>query len=336
MRRQQEKTKKKNILLPVVLLAVSCIAAVELLVCSVADPVLYERIMAPVRACAYQVMDAGQAVCGKIAETGKKVGQAAAHTGQKLCANVAKVGQSIGEGIQGAKDSVSDCLGSLMMEQEQILSDVENQLADEVALAPPTPIVDPSVSCLEVRDGTEYLTGGGIEITYFNQADPQWASQPYGTDALGGSGCGPTAMAMVAATLSKKQADPAQMAQFCVSTGYWSRGQGSAHSIVEGVAAAYGLECTPIAVETLDRDSLMASLATGNLVVALMKKGHFTNGGHYIVLRGVTLGGEVLVADPASRERSLTAWDLSLILDELSSSRDSGAPLWLVTLPAAV
>ncbi len=80
----------------------------------------------------------------------------------------------------------------------------------------------------------------------------------------------------------------------------------------------------------------MASLATGNLVVALMKKGHFTNGGHYIVLRGVTLGGEVLVADPASRERSLTAWDLSLILDELSSSRDSGAPLWLVTLPTAV
>ena len=40
MRRQQEKTKKKNILLPVVLLAISCIAAVELLVCSVADPVL--------------------------------------------------------------------------------------------------------------------------------------------------------------------------------------------------------------------------------------------------------------------------------------------------------
>ena len=40
-----------------------------------------------------------------------------------------------------------------------------------------------------------------------------------------------------------------------------------------------------------------------------MGPGHFTNGGHFIILRGVTLDGSVLVADPASQERSLTTWD---------------------------
>ena len=45
-------------------------------------------------------------------------------------------------------------------------------------------------------------------------------------------------------------------------------------------------------------------------------------------LRGVTLDGRVLVADPNSRERSLAAWDPELILSELSPSRNNGAPLW--------
>ena len=66
----------------------------------------------------------------------------------------------------------------------------------------------------------------------------------------------------------------------------------------------------------------------GQLLVALMGPGHFTDGGHFIVLRGVTLTGQVLVADPNSRERSLALWDPQLILDELSDSRSSGAPLW--------
>ena len=35
-----------------------------------------------------------------------------------------------------------------------------------------------------------------------------------------------------------------------------------------------------------------------------MSAGHFTSGGHFILLRGVTLDGNILVADPNSRARS--------------------------------
>jgi hypothetical protein len=62
-----------------------------------------------------------------------------------------------------------------------------------------------------------------------------------------------------------------------------------------------------------------------------MGPGHFTQRGHFILLRGTTLSGEVLVADPNSRERSLTAWDPQLILDELSSHTSDGAPLWALS-----
>ena len=64
-----------------------------------------------------------------------------------------------------------------------------------------------------------------------------------------------------------------------------------------------------------------------------MGPGHFTSGGHFIVLRGVTLTGKLLVADPVSDERSLMEWDPQLILDELSASRHNGAPLWVISPP---
>ena len=69
------------------------------------------------------------------------------------------------------------------------------------------------------------------------------------------------------------------------------------------------------------------------MLVSLMGKGNFTTGGHFILIRGMTLSGDVLVADPNSLERSLQTWDPQLILDELSSARNSGAPLWAVSVP---
>ena len=62
-------------------------------------------------------------------------------------------------------------------------------------------------------------------------------------------------------------------------------------------------------------------LLSGKVLVALMGPGHFTNRGHFILLRGITLDGSILVADPASPERSLTTWDLELILGELGSQK---------------
>jgi hypothetical protein len=61
-----------------------------------------------------------------------------------------------------------------------------------------------------------------------------------------------------------------------------------------------------------------------------MSKGHFTSRGHFIVLRGVTEDGKILVADPASVKRSEQLWDLSVILDEANKNAGAGGPFWIV------
>ena len=100
------------------------------------------------------------------------------------------------------------------------------------------------------------------------------------------------------------------------------------------MAESWGLDCESLSPESLEADEIYRRLAGGDVAVALMTKGHFTKGGHFILLRGTTLSGEILAADPASRDRSLIPWDLPLILEELSPSRHDGAPLWVLSKPA--
>lgn len=138
-------------------------------------------------------------------------------------------------------------------------------------------------------------------------------------------------MAMAVASMTDTDTDPAKMAAWAVEHGYWARRSGSYHSIVQGIAQDFGLEAEAFTGRT--PDALRRALRSKDMLVALMGKGHFTTGGHFILIRGVTLSGDVLVADPNSPERSLQTWDPQLILDELSSARDHGAPLWILSAP---
>ena len=76
---------------------------------------------------------------------------------------------------------------------------------------------------------------------------------------------------------------------------------------------------------------IVDALSSGKLVVAIMTKGHFTSSGHFIVLRGITKEGKILVADPASNKRSKQEWDLSIILNEVSKSAGAGGPFWIIS-----
>lgn len=234
--------------------------------------------------------------------------------------------------IRNAAEEIYASLTVLSMPPEAEIAPDEIQLVDDSVLAPPPrSTAGFTVTTLTARNGQEFLTGGIQEIVYYNQTAERWANEPYGSDLIGGYGCGPTVMAMAVSTLTNEITDPSQMAQHCVDHGYWAKKQGSYRTIVSGVAQDFGLTCTPLPPEEVTYESLTRHLASGRLIVALMGPGHFTNGGHFILLRGITLDGTILVADPASPERSLTTWDLNLILSELSSSRDSGGPLWLLS-----
>lgn len=302
----------------VVLLAVLCVGGAELTACRFFAPALYEDLMEPVRETAHRAVQ----TAGRGLEAVARAGAAA----------VSSLSARAGE----ARDAFQDWLEEVTApppEEAEPLGDADSALA-QPELAPPKEMLDPLISDIILRQGREVLTGGGVDVFYFNQTDEARADQTYGSDPLATHGCGPTAMAMAVSSLTEEIVDPADMAALCVRQGYWCKHHGSYLSIVQGVAETYGLACQSLDPETLEADELYRRLSAGDVAVALMTKGHFTKGGHFILLRGTTLSGEILVADPASRDRSLIPWDLSLILEELSPNRHDGAPLWMLSDPA--
>lgn len=171
------------------------------------------------------------------------------------------------------------------------------------------------------------FTDGAVEVVYFNQLDERYANQPYGTDNIGGYGCGPTSMAIVVSSLTDDMVDPVEMAKWAYDNGYWCSKSGSYHALIPAAAKKWGLPVEGCPATEPQR--IVDALSDGKLVVALMTKGHFTSSGHFIVLRGVA-DEKILVADPASTTRSQQSWDLSIIISESSRSAGAGGPFWII------
>lgn len=182
-------------------------------------------------------------------------------------------------------------------------------------------------------DGREYdedaLSGGnaGVQVVYYNQLDPRWKEEPYGQDKVGTHGCGPASMSIVVSTLTDTNVNPAEMAAWAYENGYYCPGGGSYHSLIAKAAEHWGLSVDM----NLAAEEVATALGEGKLVVAIMSKGHFTSGGHFIVLRGITPEGKVLVADSVSLKRSLQEWDLEIILTEAKERVGAGGPFWAIS-----
>ncbi len=174
------------------------------------------------------------------------------------------------------------------------------------------------------------LGEGETEVVYYNQLDNRWSNLMYGeSGTIGAAGCGPTALAMVVSTFTGKNIDPVQVCDWSVKNGHRCEGNGSYHSLIPEGAKHYGLK-----VEKLGSSSakeLAEHLSSGKLIIAIMAPGHFTNSGHFIVLRGITGGNKILVADPASYKRSGQEWDISIILNEARKDAGAGGPFWCLS-----
>lgn len=175
--------------------------------------------------------------------------------------------------------------------------------------------------------GNVRFTDGQTEVVYFNQLDERYANMPYGTDDIGGYGCGPTAMSIVVSSLTSETVDPIAMARWSYENGYWCSKSGSYHALIPAAAKEWGLNVEGCSAS--EGQKIVDALSNGKLVVAIMLKGHFTSSGHFIVLRGVK-DGKILVADPASYDRSSMEWDLSIILNEASKNAGAGGPFWII------
>lgn len=166
-------------------------------------------------------------------------------------------------------------------------------------------------------------------VIYYNQTDARWGNKMYGkSGTIGEAGCGPTALAIAVASLTDQKVTPYDVALWSVENGYRCEGNGSYHSLIPAGGTHYGLTVTGIGNNS---KKLVEALQEGKLVIAIMTKGHFTSSGHFIVLRGVTEDGNILVADPASVKRSNQEWALGIIINEASRRAGSGGPFWVIS-----
>lgn len=174
------------------------------------------------------------------------------------------------------------------------------------------------------------LQSSTIELVYYSQTDPRWNATMYGSDnTIGVFGCGPTTLAMVLTTLTDNEITPDMAAKWAFDNGHFCYNSGSYHSIIPDGAKAFGLTSESLASPS--KETIFTELSKGNLVVVLMNKGLFTSQGHFILLRGMTPEGKVLVADSQNLENSQQPWDLSTILDEAKYSASYGGPFWSIS-----
>ena len=170
--------------------------------------------------------------------------------------------------------------------------------------------------------------GNSKDVVYFSQYDSRWGSQMYGkTNTIAGAGCGPSSLAICISTLTNKTVTPPEVCEWSVKTGHRCEGSGSYHSLIPDGAAHWGVPCRGIGQS---KKQLVQALQDGKLVIAIMSQGHFTRGGHFIVLRGITSQGKILVADCASYERSQKEWDINIFLNECNKGAAAGGPFWVL------
>jgi GH24 family phage-related lysozyme (muramidase)/LysM repeat protein len=137
---------------------------------------------------------------------------------------------------------------------------------------------------------------------YFSQEDPKWKNIMYSSagkksETIGTSGCGPTSLAMVLSTLTGKTITPVELCEFSLDNGHRISGSGTSWTFFKAAASEYGIKTTQVESYSKIQDALKE----GKMVIASMKPGHFTGGGHFVVITGMeTRNGEVwlTVYDP--------------------------------------
>lgn len=143
----------------------------------------------------------------------------------------------------------------------------------------------------------------------FLQWDARWGYAPYGgaavEDMIGLSGCGPAALSMVTVALTGNlDWNPRAVADFAVENGYYIDGAGTAWSLMETGCAALGLSSRAL---SLDEGAMRAALDAGELLIASVGPGDFTQKGHFIVVCGYD-GAGFEIRDPNSRKNSEKTW----------------------------
>lgn len=138
---------------------------------------------------------------------------------------------------------------------------------------------------------------------------------PYGDEGFGQCGCGPTVTAALIANLAGKPVTPEDMRKYAIETGAYIPNVGTTYNFIMTTTAAYGIKATNV----VSKEAVVNALKAGKLVLATMGPGDFTLGAHFMLYRGITDDGKILIADSYSYELSAKEWDWDTLEGQLKN-----------------
>lgn len=154
------------------------------------------------------------------------------------------------------------------------------------------------------------------------QTDKRWAKKLYGSYPIGTHACGPTCFAMLVETLTGKTMTPAEACDFAVKNGGYAGNSGTYYSFFASAFPKFGISCSQMGWENLYgkpghalHEKAFALLKQGYYLIALMGKGTWTSGGHFVVVWWED--GKVRINDPASTKDSRVNGDLKTFLSQV-------------------
>ncbi len=141
-----------------------------------------------------------------------------------------------------------------------------------------------------------------------------------GENTICTSGCGVTSYAMVIATLSDTEGnfDPIAANDEATASGSCSA-SGTSNGLFTNIGNNHsGFTVEQLSVTKEGASKVLSVLQNGGVVVAnVQKPSPFTEGGHWIVIRGLTSDGGVKVADPNSESITMSkAYDINEFIDK--------------------
>lgn len=169
----------------------------------------------------------------------------------------------------------------------------------------------PDIRDTPPADSVGALTDGEVPLLF--QWDTRWGLAPYGGACLAVSGCGPTALSMVAAGLTGDDAiTPAAVAAWADAHGYAGE-NGTSWELLRTGCEHFGVRAEEL---PLSEASVSGALCAGRPIICSMRPGDFTTTGHLIVLTGWQ-DGLLAVHDPNSRARSAQLWEYSAVSGQI-------------------
>lgn len=152
---------------------------------------------------------------------------------------------------------------------------------------------------------------------YYMQTDAKWKNNAWDGMTLGVAGCGPTCAAMLISTLNGKTVLPNETYKWAGDNGFLVKGHGTSYGeYFQKQFAKYGLKAEMLNwVNTYgnpthsNHEKVVSLLKQGYYAIALMNKGVWTSGGHFVVVWWSD--NKVRINDPASKKTERLNGDIN-------------------------